>query len=139
MPAKTNGRLNHYRCSIEKNQAGKYCVRIRARFARRGWEIPIYFLAASRDHALRKLEQSLRFLQENEERLWFWGVDRSDDPNFSAELLDEASLKLDRRAEFPRRACEINLAPDSPMAATLLAPVRRDLTAARESLRVASD
>jgi hypothetical protein len=88
---------------------------------------------------MRKLEQSLRFLQQNEERLWFWGVDRSDDPNFSAELLDEAALKLDRRAEFPPRASEIILAPDSPMAATLLAPVRRDLTSARESLRVASD
>jgi hypothetical protein len=139
MAAKTNGRMNLYRCSMEKNQAGKYCVRIRARFARRGWELSVYFLAASRDHSFRKLEQSLRFLQENEERLWFWGVDRSDDPNFAAELLDEDSLKLDRRSEFPRKASEIFLAPDSPMAATLLAPVRRDLAAAREPLRVASD
>jgi hypothetical protein len=131
--------MNLYRCSMEKNQAGKYCVRIRARFARRSWEISVYFLAASRDHSLRKLEQSLRFLQENEERLWFWGVDRSDDPNFAAELLDEDSLKLDRRTEFPRKASEILLAPDSPIGATLLAPVRRDLAAAREPLRVASD
>ncbi len=139
MAAKTNGRLNQYRCAMEKNQGGKYCVRIRARFARRGWDLSVYFLAATRDHALRKLEHSLRFLQENEERLWFWGVDRSDDPNFAAELLGEVALKLDQRSEFPRRASEIVLAPDSPMAATLLAPVRRDLAAARESLRVASD
>jgi hypothetical protein len=139
MAAKTNGRLNHYRCNMEKNQGGKYCVRVRARFARRGWELAIYFLAATRGHALRKLEQSLRFLQENEERLWFWGVDRSDDPNFAAELLDEEALKLDRRAEFPHKVSEILLAPDGPMAAILLAPVRRDLASARESLRVASD
>ena len=139
MAGKTNGRLNQYRCNMEKNQAGKYCVRIRARFARRGWGLTAYFLAATRNHALRKLEQSLRFLQQNEERLWFWGVDRSDDPNFAAELLEQIALKLDRRAEFPRRASEILLAPDSPIAATLLAPVRRDLAATRESLRVASD
>jgi hypothetical protein len=139
MAAKSNGRTNHYRCSMEKNQGGKYCARIRARFARRGWELSVYFLAASRDQALKKLEQSLRFLQQNEERLWFWGVDRSDDPNFAAELLGESALKPDRRTEFPRKVSEIFLAPDSPMAATLLAPVRRDLTAARENLRVASD
>jgi len=139
MAARSNGRLNQYRCNMEKNQAGKYCMRIRARFARRGWELSTYFVSASRDHALRKLEQSIRFLQENEERLWFWGVDRSDDPNFAAELLDEESLKLDRRAEFPRKFSEILLAPDGPMAATMMGPVRRDLTAVRESLRVASD
>jgi hypothetical protein len=81
----------------------------------------------------------IRFLQQNEERLWFWGVDRSDDPHFAAELLGEISLKFDRRSEFPRRASEILVAPGSPMAATMLAPVRRDLAAVRESLRVASD
>jgi hypothetical protein len=139
MAGKTNGRMNHYRCSMEKNQGGKYCVRIRARFARRAWELSVYFLSATRDHALKKLQQTLRFLQESEERLWFWGVDRSDDPNFAAELLGRVALKLDRRSEFPRRASEILLAPDSPMAATMLAPVRRDLAAVRESLRVASD
>jgi hypothetical protein len=139
MAGKTNGRMNHYRCSMEKNQGGKYCVRIRAKFARRGWELSVYFLAASRDHSLKKLEQMIRFLQQNEERLWFWGVDRSDDPHFAAELLGEISLKLDRRSEFPRRASEILVAPGSPMAATMLAPVRRDLAAVRESLRVASD
>ncbi len=139
MAAKTNGRMNHYRCNMEKNQGGKYCVRIHARFARRGWELSVYFLAAKRVNALRKLAQSLRFLQDNEERLWFWGVDRSDDPNFAADLLNEEALKLDRRSEFPRRASEILLAPDSPIVPTLLAPVRRDFASSRESLRVASD
>jgi len=139
MPAKLNGRLNRYRCSVEMNQAGKYSARVRARFARRGWGLSVYFLAATREHALRKLKQSLHFLQENEERLWFWGVDRSDDPNFAAELLQETGLKLDRRAEFPERASEILLPPDSPIDAASFSPVRRDLAAARESMRIASD
>ena len=139
MAAKAGGRLNQYRCHLEKNQGGKYCARVRARFARRGWEISVYFLAAGRQHALRKLSQALGFLQENEERLWFWGVDRSDDPNFSAELLEEAGLKLDRRSEFPPRAPEIVLAPGGPIHPASLSVVRRSFPAARESLRVASD
>jgi hypothetical protein len=53
---------------------------------------------------MTKLEQTLQFLQQQEERLWFWGVERSDDPNFSAELVHDAGLRLDRRVEFPRRS-----------------------------------
>jgi hypothetical protein len=134
---KTGGARNEYRCSVEKNKAGKQSVRIRARFARQKWELSLYFLAPSRPHALRKLERVLRFLQLNEERLWFWGADRRDDPNFSAELLSEMGLKLDSRAEFPQRFSTITLAPDRPMAADQLVLVRRDLSQSRESPRTA--
>ncbi len=81
---------NDYRCSMERNQSGKYCVRIRARYPRHGWTLGVYFLASSFDRAMKKLEQALDFLQRNEEKLWFWGVDRAADMGISAEFLREA-------------------------------------------------
>jgi hypothetical protein len=139
MAAKISNHKNYYRCSLEKNQSGKQCVRIRARFARRKWESSVYFLTATFENAMRKLEQSIRFLQQNEERLWFRGVDRSDDPNFGEDLLREAGLKLDRRTEFPEKHSTIFLEPDRPVAAMLLAPVRKTLNESRAGMRVASD
>jgi len=121
-----NSQSNQYRCSIEKNQSGKFGGRIRAHFARQDWDLNVYFVASSLSRAVQKLEQSLRFLQTNEERLWFWGVDRSDDPNFAAELLDDAGLKLDQRAEFPRRSVLIAIAPDRSLLADTLALVRQE-------------
>ena len=44
---------------------------------------------------MKKLEESLDFLQRNEEKLWFWGVDRAEDMGFSAEFLKEAGMRLD--------------------------------------------
>jgi len=126
MPAKTNHR-NEYQCTIEVNQNGKYCVRVRAQFTRKRWVLPVYFLTSSFDRAMRKLEQTLQFLQKKEDRLWFWGVEHSDDPNFSGELVEEAGLCLDRRAEFPRRSSNVTLSPEKPVPAVLLAPVRRGL------------
>jgi hypothetical protein len=118
---------NEYQCTIEINQTGKYCVRVRAVFARKAWTLPVYFLASTFDRAMSKLEQVLQFLQQKEERLWFWGVEYSDDPKFSEELVREAGLKLDRRAEFPRRSASVALSPEKPVPAVLLAPVRRGL------------
>ena len=63
---------NDYRCSIEKNQTGKYCVRIRVLYPRHAWTLAVFFLASSFDRAMKKLEESLHFLQRNEEKLWFW-------------------------------------------------------------------
>src|ERR1700683_574336 len=104
MQGKTNHR-NEYQCTMEVNQTGKYCVRVRASFARKGWVLPVYFLASSFDRAMSKLEQVLQFLQQKEERLWFWGVEYSDDPNFAEELVRDAGPRLDRLTEFPRRLC----------------------------------
>jgi len=134
MPGKT-GHRNQYRCCIEMNKNGKYCVRVRVRFTRHGWVLPVYFLASTFDRAIRKLEQTLQFLQQQEDRLWFWGVDRTSDPNVSDEMLREAGLRLDRRAEFPRRAENIALVPEQPVPALLLAPVRRALAESVESSR----
>ena len=70
---------NDYRCSIERNQTGKYCIRIQVQYPRHAWTLGVFFLASSFDRAMKKLEQSLDFLQRHEEKLWFWGVDRAAD------------------------------------------------------------
>src|SRR5271156_1105536 len=134
MPEKANHH-NKYQCTIEVNQNGKYCVRVRAQFVRKGWVLPVYFLTSTFDRAMRKLEQTLQFLQQKEDRLWFWGVERSDDPNFSGELVEEAGLRLDRRAEFPHRSSNVALSPEKPVPAVLLAPIRRGLADSIDSGR----
>lgn len=136
MTVKQNSFRNEYRCAIERNQNGKYCVRIRVAFARHAWALPVYFLASTFDRAMKKLEQTLQWLQRNEERLWFWGVDRSDDPNLAAEMLREAGLRFDRRGEFPVRSSSLSLPPERQVPAVLLAPVRRGLADAVESVRI---
>jgi hypothetical protein len=118
---------NEYLCAIEKNQNGKYNVRVRAVFGRDGWALPVYFLASSFNAAMKKLEEALQLLQKNEERLRFWGVERSDDPNVAGDLLREFGLWLDRRREFPRKVAELGIQRERPVPASLLAPVRRIL------------
>ena len=127
MPKKANSRWNEYRCCIETNQNDKYCVRIRARFKRHDWVLPVFFLASTFQRAIRKLEQTVQFLQQNEDRLWFWGVDRSDDPNVSDEMLCEAGVHLDRRTEFPRRTERLAVPPEQRVPPFLLKPARRRL------------
>jgi hypothetical protein len=101
MSAKTTASGNGYLCAIEKNQNGKYDVRIWAVFSRDGWKLPVYFLASSFNAAMKKLEESLQFLQKNEERLRFWGLERTDDPTLAGDLLKEFGLGLDRRKDLP--------------------------------------
>jgi hypothetical protein len=126
---------NDYRCSIEKNQTGKYCVRIRAQYPRHAWNLGVYFLASSFDRAMKKLGESLKFLQRNEEKLWFWGVDRAEDLGLSAEFLKEAGLHLDRRNEFPRKAANLSVEPERDVPAFVLGPIRRGLAEAVEFAR----
>jgi len=118
---------NDYRCSIERNQSGKYCIRIQVLYPRHAWTLAVFFLASSFDRAMKKLEQCLDFLQRHEERLWFWGVDRAADIGFSEEILREVGLKLDRRTEFPRKAANISLAPERAVPAFAFGPMRRGL------------
>ena len=142
MHTKASGNANGYLCAIERNQNGKYNVRVRAVFApeakqpgagreanghRTGWMLPVYFLASSFNGAMKKLEEALQLLQKNEARLRFWGVERTDDPNLAGDLLKEFGLGLDRRRDFPRKAAELDVARERPVPASLLAPVRRIL------------
>jgi len=122
-----NSSLNNYYCAMEKNQNGKYNIRIRVTFGQGSWSLSVYFLASSFNAGMKKLEQSLQLLQKSEERLRFWGVERSDDPNVAGDLLQEFGLFLDRRREFPRKLAEINVVTEKPIAASMLAPVRRIL------------
>ena len=135
MPAHTSTVRNDYRCSMEKNQSGKYCVRIRVHYPRHAWSLGVFFLASSFDRAMKKLEQSLDFLQRHEEKLWFWGVDRAEDMGFSAEFLREVGMRLDKRTEFPRKAANLTLAPERTVPAFVLGPVRRGLAESVESPR----
>src|SRR5208282_1336629 len=125
MPTKITASGNEYRCAIERNQNGKYTVRVRAAFGRKGWMLPVYFLASTFDGAMRRLEEALQLLQRHEERLWFWGRERSDDPNFAADLLEDIGLSLDRRSEFPRKTAGFGVPSERPVPAVALAPVRR--------------
>lgn len=127
MGAKGSSSGNLYHCAMERNQNGKYNIRIRALFGEGGWSLSVYFLASSFNAAMKKLEQSLQLLQKNEDRLRFWGVERSDDPNLAGDLLQEFGLWLDRRREFPRKVAELNLPGERIVAASMLAPVRRVL------------
>ncbi|HVO58393.1 MAG TPA: hypothetical protein VMT51_11925 [Dongiaceae bacterium] len=128
---------NDYRCSMERNQGGKYCVRVQVHYPRHAWDLGVYFLAGSFDRAMKKLEESLDFLQRNEEKLWFWGVDRAEDLGFSAEFLKEAGLRLDRRQEFPRKAANLSVAPERDVPAFALGPMRRGLAESMEESRAA--
>jgi hypothetical protein len=118
---------NRYTCAIEKNQNGKYNVRMRAVFGRDRWTLPVYFLASSFDAAMKKLEESLQFLQKSEERLRFWALERTDDPNLAGDLLKEFGLGLDRRKDLPRKAAEVEIGRERAVPASLLAPARRIL------------
>jgi hypothetical protein len=135
MRARASAARNDYRCSMERNQAGKYCVRIQATYPRHAWTLTVFFLAGSFDRAMKKLEESLDFLQRHEEKLWFWGVDRAEDMGFSAEFLREAGLKLDRRTEFSRKTANLSLVPERQVPAFVLGPVRRNLAESVEAPR----
>lgn len=138
MAHKTPLKRNEYLCAIEMNQSGKYCQRLRVNFGRQDWMLSVYFLASSFDRAMKKLEESVQYLQRNEERLWFWAVDRSDDPNLAGEMLREAGLRLDHRAEFPRRLASMAVSPNRPVPAFQIAPLRRGLAESVSTLRAAA-
>lgn len=127
MSARSTASGNQYFCAIERNQNGKYNVRIRTVFGRSGWTLPIYFLASSFNAAMKKLEESLQILQKNEERLRFWAVERTDDPNLAGDFLQEFGLWLDRRRDFPRKVAELGVPRERPVPASMLVPIRRVL------------
>ena len=139
---KGTAKSNEYVCAIERNQNGKYNVRVRATFGppakstpgegaaangQGSWILPVYFLASSFNGAMKKLEEALQLLQKNEEKLRFWGVERTDDPKLTGELLRESGLSLDRRKDFPRKVAEIEVSRERPVPASMLAPLRRVL------------
>ena len=138
MPTRMTSSRNEYRCSIERNQSGKYCVRLRVYYPRHAWTLNVYFLASSFDRAMKRLEEALDFLQRQEDKLWFWGVERAEDMGFSAEFLRQAGMRLDRRNDFPKRATSVTLAPEREVPASVLGPMRRGLAEAVDIARAAA-
>ena len=108
------------------------------RWLRHAWMLNVYFLAASFDRAMKKLEEALDFLQRQEDKLWFWGVERAEDMGFSAEFLRQAGMRLDRRNEFPKRATSVTLAPEREVPASVLGPMRRRSRRLKRQLTVYS-
>src|SRR5260370_12251941 len=94
---------------------------------RHAWLLGVFYLASSFDKAMKKLEDSVDFLQRHEEKLWFWGVDRAEDMGFSAEFLRETALHLDRRIQFPPKDANLALAPEPNVPASVLTPARLGL------------
>jgi hypothetical protein len=125
--------VNEYTCAIERTQNGKYNVRVRAAFSSTkeaeagAWSLRLYFLASSFNAAMKKLEEALQILQKNEEKLRFWGVERTDDPNFAGDILREFGLWLDRRHDFPRKVAELSVTRERQVPASQLAQIRRKL------------
>lgn len=137
MNQKVTAERNEYRCCIEVNQNAKYSVRVQVRFGGKNWSLPVFFLVSSFDAAIKKLEESIQLLQRAEERLWFWGVERSDDPKLAAELLKPMGLHYDQRREFPRRVAEFAVPAGRPVSAFRLAQARRALAESISSGRTA--
>jgi hypothetical protein len=133
MPRNGMSSSNEYVCAIEKTQNGKYNVRFRVTFASSSqpdagpWALKLYFLASSFNGAMKKLEEALQILQKNEEKLRFWAVERTDDPNVAGELLHQFGLWLDRRQEFPRKVADLAVARERQVPASQMAQVRRTL------------
>jgi hypothetical protein len=127
MNPKTTVERNEYRCCIEINQNGKYSVRIQVRFGAKDWSLPVFFLVSSFDAAMKRLEEAVQLLQREEDRLWFWGVERSDDPKLPEELLARIGLHYDQRREFPRRVAEFAVPAGRAVSAFRIAQTRRAL------------
>ncbi|HKV28627.1 MAG TPA: hypothetical protein VJN90_10190 [Candidatus Acidoferrales bacterium] len=128
---------NDYRCCVEINQNGKYSVRVQVKFGAKDWTLPVFFLVSSFDTAMKKLEEALQLLQRHEEHLWFWGIERSDDPKLTGEMLNQFGLYYDQRKDFPRRAAELTVPAGRPVPAFRLAQARRALADSISSGRTA--
>lgn len=134
MPRSSASTANEYFCAIERTQNGKYNVRVRAAFSSTPenvgagpWTLRLYFLASSFNAAMKKLEEALQLLQKSEDKLRFWAVERTDDPNLAGDLLRDFGLWLDRRHDFPRKVAELAVSRDRQVPASQLAQIRRTL------------
>src|ERR1700687_5069682 len=57
MAAHTSAVRNDYRCSLERNQAGKYCVRIQVRYPGHDWTLGVFFVASAFAGSLKKIAE----------------------------------------------------------------------------------
>ena len=136
MPAKTNHR-NEYQCTIEVNQNGKYCVRVRAMFARKGWVLPVYFLTSTFDRAMRKLEANPAIPAAEGRPPLVLGRRTLRRPEFF-----RGTGPGGRTAPRPPRRIPAPVvkgrSPEKPVPAVLLAPIRRGLADSIDPGRVSA-
>lgn len=118
---------NTYRVSTDLNQAGKYEVRVEARYPASGWALRVYFQAGTAERVIARLLSALRYLQRHEEELWMWGSNASDRSLHFEELLAEAGLSLDRRREFPRAAVVLSVRSGANFRPLQVAELKRKL------------
>lgn len=120
---------NTYRINAEVNRAGRYEVRIEARYAATGWTLRVFLVASTPERLLARLQSVLRYLQRQEEELWLWGSNSSDRTLLFDELMQGAGLELDRRKDFPRAAVVVSVRPGATFRPLQLAEMKRKLTA----------
>ncbi|MGH9787904.1 MAG: hypothetical protein ACRD4U_04270 [Candidatus Acidiferrales bacterium] len=119
---------NRYGLTVEPNQAGRYTVRIEARYAEPRWALRVFFQAATPPRVFARVASALRFLQSQEEQLWMWGSNSSDRSLLFEEVLSKAGLELDQRREFPRASVTLNVAPGDSIRPAALTDLKRKLS-----------
>lgn len=120
--------LNTFRITAERNQSGKWAVRIEAFYAASRWTLNVYLVAASPRRLVSRLQTALRYLQREEEKLWLWGSDASDRDLLFGQMLRDAGLQLDRRRDFPRRAVVLAVPSGQAFRPTQFAEIKRKLS-----------
>ena len=76
---------------------------------------------------MKKLEQSLQLLQKTRNACVSGVLSVLTTPISPVTCFRNSGLWLDRRREFPRKVAELNVPGERPVAASMLAPVRRVL------------
>ncbi|MFQ5776932.1 MAG: hypothetical protein ACE5IP_02875 [Terriglobia bacterium] len=120
---------NTFRINAEVNRAGRYELRVEARYAGTGWCLRVFFVASTPERLLSRLQSALRYLQRREEELWLWGSNASDRSLLFEELMHGAGVELDRRSEFPRAGVVLRARPGAAFRPLQLAEVKRKLLA----------
>lgn len=119
---------NRYGLTVEPNQAGRYTVRLEARYGEPQWTLRVFFQAATPQRVFARVASALRFLQSQEEQLWMWGSNASDRSLLFEEVLAKAGLELDNRREFPRAAVTLSVGPGETIRPAALTELKRKLS-----------
>jgi len=137
MATRTSSVRNDYRCSIERNQSGKYCVRLQVHYPRHAWNLSVFFLAGSFDRAMKRLEEALDFLQRQEEKRGsgVWTA-----PKTWAFRPSSSRMRVEARPPFriSKKGHQRIAGPGAPVPAFVLGPMRRGLAESVEVARSAA-
>ena len=110
MPRKSNHR-NEYRCCIEMNQNGKYCVRIRAQFHGANGCFPSIFWRRRSIAPSASWSRRSNSCSGTRTACGSGAWTAATTPTYPRRCCAKSGLRLDRRAEFPRRTERLVVAP----------------------------